>query len=190
MRCVGVTIFYVYWRIKMSWTEDRVDMLKNLWGDGHTAAEIAKKLGGVTRNAVIGKAHRLKLSNRVSPIQNKKPANKNIARSKPSLEKMVKPASAPKGSSIIAEKQASFIPDNLYSLMDLKPRQCRWPSGDPREEGFGFCGDKTISGIPYCEEHAKLAYQAATRNRILNNTANKGAKNTVGDNAIAKEAVS
>ncbi len=150
----------------MSWTDDRVDVLKKLWGDGHTAAEIAKKLGGVTRNAVIGKAHRLKLSNRISPIQqNKKPANKNVARKK-IIEKA--PAPIAKSPNIVAEKQPAIASENLYSLMDLKPRMCRWPSGDPKEENFGFCGDETISGIPYCEEHAKLAYQAATRNRILN----------------------
>ena len=58
----------------MSWTDERVSLLKKLWGEGKTAAEIASTLGGVTRNAVIGKAHRLKLSNRMSPIQtNKKP---------------------------------------------------------------------------------------------------------------------
>lgn len=150
----------------MSWTDDRVDVLKKLWGDGHTAAEIAKKLGGVTRNAVIGKAHRLKLSNRISPIQqNKKPANKNVARKK-IIEKA--PAPIAKSPAIVAEKQPVITSENLHSLMDLKPRMCRWPSGDPKEENFGFCGDETISGIPYCEEHAKLAYQAATRNRILN----------------------
>ena len=152
----------------MSWTDDRVSILKKLWGDGHTAAEIAKQLGGVTRNAVIGKAHRLKLSNRVSPIQqNKKPANKNTQR-KPVEKAKVTPA-------IVVEKiarspvKADVVSSGAsYSLMDLKPRMCRWPSGDPREEDFGFCGDETISGIPYCEEHAKVAYQAATRNRILN----------------------
>ncbi|MGH1378646.1 MAG: GcrA family cell cycle regulator [Alphaproteobacteria bacterium] len=152
----------------MSWTDDRVSILKKLWGDGHTAAEIAKQLGGVTRNAVIGKAHRLKLSNRVSPIQqNKKPANKNTQR-----KQVEKPKVTP---AAVVEKLAQppvtedVVPSgSSYSLMDLKPRMCRWPSGDPREEGFGFCGEKTISGIPYCEEHAKVAYQAATRNRILN----------------------
>lgn len=151
----------------MSWTDDRVSILKKLWGDGHTAAEIAKKLGGVTRNAVIGKAHRLKLSNRVSPIQqNKKPANKNIERKV--AEKVKLPISAAKKPAANVEKYSSVISGELYSLIDLKPRMCRWPSGDPKEKGFGFCGDNTISGIPYCAEHAKLAYQAATRNRILN----------------------
>ena len=156
----------------MSWTDERVSTLKKLWGDGHTAAEIAKRLGGVTRNAVIGKAHRLKLSNRVSPIQqNKKPANKNIERKV--VDKIKAAPSVAKTSTPPVIKAEPIISGELYSLLELKPRQCRWPSGDPKEEAFGFCGENTISGIPYCEEHAKVAYQAATRNRILN--ANKNA---------------
>lgn len=152
----------------MSWTDDRVSILKKLWGDGHTAAEIAKKLGGVTRNAVIGKAHRLKLSNRVSPIQqNKKPANKNTQRKVVEKVKIVAAPTAVKMPPSAAVKDSPNVSGTLYSLLELKPRMCRWPSGDPREEQFGFCGETTISGIPYCEDHAKIAYQAATRNRIL-----------------------
>lgn len=138
----------------MSWTEERVDLLKKLWGEGKTAAEIAKELGGVTRNAVIGKAHRLKLSNRVSPIQqNKKPA----PAAKPQPEKK-KPT--------IPESSGDMSADR-YTLEELKGSMCRWPSGDPQEEHFGFCGETSVPGLPYCHEHAKLAYQAAARNRLL-----------------------
>ena len=152
----------------MSWTDERVSLLTKLWGEGHTAAEIAKQLGGVTRNAVIGKAHRLKLSNRVSPIQqNKKPANKNIERK--SVKKAISPSSKEKGN--VAEiqvlQQEHIKSGDLYSLMELKPRMCRWPCGDPKQEDFGFCGDNAMPGLPYCEAHAKVAYQAATRNRIF-----------------------
>jgi len=139
----------------MSWTDERVELLTKLWGEGKTAAEIAKELGGVTRNAVIGKAHRLKLSNRVSPIQqNKKPAP---VKSQPTAvvpERKIQKAAA--------QDNRQGIP-----LVDLKPNQCRWPFGDPRDESFGFCGHANIAGLPYCAEHAKVAYQAATRNRIL-----------------------
>jgi GcrA cell cycle regulator len=134
----------------MSWTDDRVALLKRLWGEGKTAAEIAKELGGVTRNAVIGKAHRLKLSNRVSPIQqNKKPV------AKPVTEKKIKQP-------VLRDENRKTVP-----LMDLNARMCRWPIGDPQEENFGFCGDPSIAGLPYCAEHGKVAYQAATRNRIM-----------------------
>ena len=67
----------------------------------------------------------------------------------------------------LLKEEVAVPTGDLYDLMDLQPRMCRWPSGDPKEEGFGFCGSRTISGIPYCAEHAKLAYQPATRNRLL-----------------------
>ena len=139
----------------MSWTDERVELLTKLWGEGKTAAEIAKELGGVTRNAVIGKAHRLKLSNRVSPIQQNK---------KPAPVKTAPPVQAPE-----RKIQKTEIQDNREGipLMDLKPNACRWPFGDPQDENFGFCGADCIPGLPYCAEHAKIAYQAATRNRIL-----------------------
>ncbi len=151
----------------MSWTDDRVSLLKKLWGEGHTAAEIAKQLGGVTRNAVIGKAHRMKLSNRVSPIQqNKKPANKNVERKvveKPKVVVSKKTRPVIVESAIANESQSG----KLYTLSELKPRMCRWPCGDPQEDGFGFCGEESMPGLPYCAEHSKVAYQAATRNRIF-----------------------
>lgn len=144
----------------MSWTDERVALLKKLWGEGKTAAEIATTLGGVTRNAVIGKAHRLKLSNRTSPIQpakkQKTPANTSTPPAAVAAPKKLRPAKAidiPKGQGL--------------SLMELKPNMCRWPSGDPRDEDFGFCGCASIVGLPYCEEHAKIAYQAARNNRVL-----------------------
>ena len=138
----------------MSWTDDRVELLTKLWTEGKTAAEIAKELGGVTRNAVIGKAHRLKLSNRVSPIQQNKKTVQKKKKSVPQIK------SAPKPSKEKAVKK------NL-DLIDLGPRQCRWPSGDPQDKDFGFCGEMTVAGLPYCLEHSQIAYQAATRNRIL-----------------------
>lgn len=140
----------------MSWTDERVKLLKRLWGEGKTAAEIAKALGNVTRNAVIGKAHRLRLSNRVSPIQqNKKPAASS------------KPAQA-----VQPEKKIRKIieQDNNrkgVDLLQLSARMCRWPLGDPRDENFSFCGYESVEGLPYCQDHAKVAYQAASRVRTL-----------------------
>ncbi len=138
----------------MSWTDERVALLKQLWGEGKTAAEIAKALGnGVTRNAVIGKAHRLKLSNRVSPIQqnNKKPALPEKTESTP--RKAAVPVVANNGKGI--------------KLADLKDRMCRWPNGDPRDADFNFCGCPAVPGLPYCPEHAKIAYQTSRPQRVL-----------------------
>lgn len=138
----------------MSWTDERVALLKKLWVEGKTAAEIAKELGGVTRNAVIGKAHRLKLSNRVSPIQqNKKPVHKAQPAPPPEkkIHKIIEQDNHRKG----------------IALLELGPRMCRWPLGDPRDENFSFCGGGSIEGLPYCADHAKVAYQAAGRSRVL-----------------------
>ena len=142
----------------MSWTDERVELLKKLWGEGKTAAEIAKELGDVTRNAVIGKAHRLKLSNRVSPIQqnSKKPV-------KATTEEVKKPVVRKP----LRREEVTVFTGEGIKLADLKDKMCRWPIGDPREENFRFCGCQAVSGLPYCGEHVKVAYQAATRNRIL-----------------------
>jgi GcrA cell cycle regulator len=138
----------------MSWTDERVALLKKMWCEGKTAAEIAKELGDVTRNAVIGKAHRLRLSNRVSPIQqnNKKPAPK-LPEEKPVSRRAPLPA-----------REINVLG---VSMAELSSSMCRWPIGDPREENFHFCGLESVAGLPYCPDHSRIAYQAATRNRVL-----------------------
>lgn len=150
----------------MSWTDERVALLKKMWGEGRTAAEIAKELGGVTRNAVIGKAHRLKLSNRVSPIQqnSREAENENLS----ALNRIRKQAKVANdtGSAAVAvaaaPRRITGVP-----LSELKDKMCRWPLGDPKEENFRFCGDQAAAGLPYCCEHAKVAYQATSRSRTL-----------------------
>lgn len=143
----------------MSWTNDRVELLKKLWGEGKTASEIAKMLGGITRNAVIGKAHRLKLSGRVSPIA---PPVKKAGIEAPSNSN-----AAPKRTLRKMTDMPVNIPVKRIKLSDLKDRQCRWPLGDPRDEDFSFCGCRAVSGIPYCTDHAQIAYQAATRKKMM-----------------------
>ena len=161
----------------MAWTDERVSMLKIMWGDGSTAAEIAKELGeGVTRNAVIGKAHRLKLSGRASPIQTAKKTikvAKEQSNSKPRVKaKMVaveKPKVAPKRtvSSSPSKQDIEIIKNKgkCIPLAELTERMCRWPIGDPKHEGFGFCGHSKDAGLPYCPEHGQIAYQTTARSR-------------------------
>lgn len=157
----------------MSWTEERVATLKKLWGEGKTAAEIAKELGGVTRNAVIGKAHRLKLSNRLSPIQQTAKKSATSAASKPKTEDKKAAISASAAASQPKKKMPK--PANMdipftgkgVKLADLKEKMCRWPIGDPQEADFKFCGCANTPGLPYCEEHARLAYQTTSRSRKL-----------------------
>ena len=139
----------------MSWSDDRVEVLKKLWGEGKTAAEIAKELGeGVTRNAVIGKAHRLKLSSRVSPIQQN--AKKIKANSEPSM--------APRRP---ARKVPIYLGKEL-KMEELRDRMCRWPNGDPQGDDFSFCGCEAHDGLPYCDNHAAIAYQLRSKARKLN----------------------
>jgi len=118
----------------MSWTKERVELLQNLWGKGKSASEIAEILGGISRNAVIGKAHRLGLSGRPSPIASDKPRSTAKTR----VKKHNKSA----------------------TILDLTERMCRWPIGDPKKPGFRFCGKATVmAGVPYCKEHIEMAYQ-------------------------------
>lgn len=115
----------------MVWTDERIELLKTLWGEGLTTGEIGKRLG-VSKNAVVGKAHRLGLKGRPSPIKRTRKAAKP---DKP--EKPAEPAKA---------------------VMELQGPTCRWPFGDPREPGFHFCGKPALTGKPYCAEHAAVAY--------------------------------
>lgn len=128
----------------MAWTDDRIEILRKLWDDGLSASQIAKELGeNVTRNAVIGKAHRLGLKSRPSPV--KKDAKKK-APAKPAVKK-----APPKEKKIVGGK---------VSLLELTDRMCKWPIGHPGEDDFHFCGKGSEAGMPYCAAHCAEAYQA------------------------------
>ena len=139
----------------MSWTSEKVEKLKELWSKGHTASQIAEKLGDTTRNAVIGKAHRLNLEARAPSKQS------NSIRSKDNRQ-TVKRTPAPmsrkaKFQSILLDK--NFEPENPKSLEELTEETCKWPIGHPNEEKFYFCGRKPESDFPYCKLHVLYAFQ-------------------------------
>jgi GcrA cell cycle regulator len=162
----------------MSWTDERIALLKKMWKEGKSAAEIAKTLAkGVTRNAVIGKAHRMGLSGRPSPIK-KPPAPKKEAAKKaparvPTASKAPKKtatAATTKSAHIAraAEEAPKFDKEEIpegggVSLLELTERMCKWPIGDPREDDFTFCGRGIRVGTPYCPDHAAAAYQSSSR---------------------------
>ncbi len=148
----------------MSWTDERVNLLKELWGEGKTAAEIAKLLGGVTRNAVIGKAHRLKLSGRVSPIQQNTRPETVESRARETVRQAK--AAVTRDVSIRAVTPETFIEGKRIKLVELRERHCRWPMGDPKDESFCFCGHDSMVGLPYCEHHAKVAFQVNSRSKL------------------------
>lgn len=128
----------------MAWTEDRIEILRKLWDEGLSASQIAKQLGeNVTRNAVIGKAHRLGLKSRPSPV--KKDARKK-APAKPAAKKVTVKETKPTSGKV--------------SLLELTDRMCKWPIGHPGDDDFHFCGKPAEPGMPYCAAHCAEAYQA------------------------------
>ena len=171
----------------MSWTDERIAQLKKMWKEGKSAADIAKTLAkGVTRNAVIGKAHRMGLSGRPSPIKKPAPEPKKESAKKEVVKKaVVKEAPAKEVKKTVTpvvsgmkhnplsrevaeprkfEKEA-IPPGGGVALIDLSERMCKWPIGDPREDDFTFCGRGIRQGTPYCPDHAGMAYQSSSRTR-------------------------
>ncbi len=137
----------------MSWTEEKVAKLKALWGKGNTASQIAEILGGVSRNAVIGKAHRLNLSGKIitKKISNCKQTNKlkNLNTTRRTKRGKFK--------SLIIEKD--FEPENPKQLEELDENSCKWPIGHPDEKNFYFCGRTSLKDFSYCKLHLLYAYQ-------------------------------
>jgi GcrA cell cycle regulator len=165
----------------MTWTEQKIQLLKEMWGN-HSASEIAEHIGGLTRNAVIGKAHRLKLSiqkaseggvgiNRLSGTLSQIKSNRKRV-----MLRTLPVAPAPTTSPIAASAAMRAVPtakDVFRSLegiggtkrgegvavTKIGERHCRWPVGDPRSPDFRFCGCTAHEGLPYCVDHARVAYQ-------------------------------
>ncbi len=163
------------------WSEERVELLKRLWGDGLSASQIAGQLGGgVTRNAVIGKVHRLGLAGRVrpgapAPVPAAAAASRRI---KPGRAEAAPPVAVPtvvplppvltalNGGGAPASASTVAIPvSQRVTIMELRESMCRWPMGDPTTPDFHFCGARAITGLPYCTQHAQVAYQPATERR-------------------------
>ena len=177
----------------MSWTDERVEKLKKMWSEGQSASQIAKELGGVTRNAVIGKVHRLGLSNRnggggpggeTPQKPEPKPAPEiKAATAAPAPDPAPAPTPAvrkivPAGQPLPPQPSANEIsPEALatvrevekkskkLTLMELTERTCKWPVGDPATAEFWFCGLAVQPGKPYCEAHVGVAFQPMSSRR-------------------------
>ena len=169
----------------MNWTDDRVELLKKLWADGLSASHIAIELGGISRNSVIGKVHRLGLAARA-----KSPAAATQRQRKPRSQSTVVSVAHPviNGNTALvavdvfeaeieieAEAKPQVPPpvvENVVAMgqqrctiLDLGTGKCRWPVGDPSSADFFFCGAKTAEGLPYCGHHSRMAYQPTDRRR-------------------------
>lgn len=142
------------------WTDDRVASLKKLWLEGLSASQIAKQLGGVTRNAVIGKVHRLGLSGRAAPAAPARPVFKAPRPARPA----VSASHAPRRAEPVHHNPPPSLPQvqeepGSATVLTLGAHMCKWPIGDPSTDEFSFCGRRTHTEGPYCAEHARVAYQ-------------------------------
>ena len=150
----------------MLWTDEMVAELCRLWDKGLTANEIAKKLG-VTKNAIVGKVHRLCLPARPSPIKNKaeEQNEQQLVVKSEVIEENIQTSEEIVEQETVENKveETHKNPAGIMKLVDLDSHTCRWPIGDPRDDDFGFCGKKVRSGQTYCDEHSAMAYVKAIR---------------------------
>lgn len=169
----------------MNWTDERVELLRKLWSEGLSASQIAAQLGSVTRNAVIGKVHRLKLSSRgrstAAPAKQKKTTSASTtAKAANRTATVTRTVTTTIGATALqaqfdAEPVARYqvrpaenvvVPiSRRLQLVQLSERTCKWPNGDPLTEEFSFCGNESAETGPYCSYHAKIAFQPAAERR-------------------------
>lgn len=167
----------------MSWTDERVELLRKLWMDGLSASQIAGELSnGITRNAVIGKVHRLGLSGRVKCAAPAAAARPRPAAPRPHRAPPPRPSmttTATRGATALAIQTENFVAAPMQrpveevvipiservTIMELREAMCRWPLGDPSTPEFRYCGGRTDIGATYCGSHARLAYQPAQDRR-------------------------
>jgi GcrA cell cycle regulator len=143
------------------WTDERVDLLKKLWGDGLSCSQIAKQLGGVTRNSVIGKVHRLGLAGRATPS---KPQRIVFKAPRPPRHVTARPAPPPRQAAPTTPEpslRAHYVEEGpgTATVLTLGADMCKWPIGDPRLESFTYCGRRAEEKGSYCQLHAQVAYQ-------------------------------
>jgi GcrA cell cycle regulator len=158
----------------VGWTDDRVEQLKKLWEAGLSASQIGAELGNITRNAVIGKVHRLGLSGRAKSPSSSVPRQRKV-RPAQQMMRINRPVS--RGNTALAqafEVEAEPDPiayDNVVpmsqrlNLLQLNENTCHWPVGDPSSPDFFFCGGKALDSLPYCAHHSRVAYQPASDRR-------------------------
>lgn len=173
----------------MNWTDERVERLKRLWSEGLSASQIAAQLGGVSRNAVIGKVHRLNLPGRAKAggstaaartTKRPAPAAPRAATYPQRTATTTRTVTRPAGGNMVKEEIEVDIFEEVrvapsknvvvpisrrLALTELTERTCKWPIGDPMTDDFHFCGCETSDTSPYCTYHGKMAYQPVSERR-------------------------
>ena len=148
----------------MSWNEEKVAKLKELWGKGNTASQIAEIIGGISRNSVIGKAHRLNLSAKIKTRT--ATSNQNFNNSNQENSFKSRKGRKSKFKSLVIEKD--FEPENPKQLEELDESICKWPIGHPDEKDFYFCGRSSLKDFSYCKLHLLYAYQPKGKKEEVN----------------------
>ena len=148
----------------MGWTPEKVSKLKELWGKGNTAAQIASIIGEVSRNAVIGKAYRLNLATKAIPKKNN---FKQVSHFRENITQPERKTRRSRFKSLLLDK--NFEPENPKSLEELHDEICRWPIGHPDEPNFYFCGRKSMKNFSYCKLHVLYAFQPKNKKEDLIN---------------------
>ena len=143
----------------MSWTDEKVAKLKELWGKGSTASQIAEVIGGISRNAVIGKAHRLNLSAKIKTRT--ATSNQNFESTMENKNLRTGRGRKSKFKSLIIEKD--FEPENPKQLEELTDNDCKYPIGHPNEKDFYFCGRSSLKDFSYCKLHLLYSYQSKNK---------------------------
>ena len=146
----------------MDWTDEAITRLRGFWDEGHSTAEIGRRLG-ITKNAVVGKAHRLNLAARPSPIR-RTPGEKAAPRrpqprrvNGPTLPVLTVGQPAPR---VVEPPRMQPVLRAVPVVVRPMARvtTCCWPIGEPGTSSFRFCSDLAASGRPYCADHAAIAY--------------------------------
>ena len=138
----------------MSWNEEKVNKLKELWGKGNTASQIAEIIGGISRNAVIGKAHRLNLS---AKLVRRSKTSSSISKTNFEKKNFEKRSRKNKFRSLLLDK--NFEPAKNLSLEELTENTCKYMEGHPNEKSASFCGRKNVEKFSYCPLHLIVVFQ-------------------------------
>ena len=172
------------------WNDTRIRQLKKMWADGESAGEIAATLGGLSRNAIIGKIYRLGLSNRdpVPAVKMDKPKGKKqpkvasttalpsgqnkLPLRRPPVVRAGQPLPPQPAANEISEDVLRTAAETLkkakkISLMELTEKTCKWPVGDPSTDDFWFCGLDSETGKPYCKAHNDVAFHPPNMQRKM-----------------------